>query len=145
MTKIYLDNCCFNRPFDSQSNVRVRLETEAKINIQERVQNGMLELVWSYILDFENDANPFEERAEAISKWREYARSDIEESDDVLMVARRVIRKGLRDKDSLHIACDVAAGCDYFLTTDDQIIRKMSGFKGIRVLNPADFVIGEMS
>lgn len=27
--KIYLDNCCLNRPFDDQSNLRVRLESEA--------------------------------------------------------------------------------------------------------------------
>jgi len=25
--KLYLDNCCFNRPFDDQSQLRVRLET----------------------------------------------------------------------------------------------------------------------
>jgi len=58
--RIYLDNCCFNRPFDSQSQVRVRLETEAKLRIQERVVSGELELAWSYILDYENAANPFE-------------------------------------------------------------------------------------
>jgi len=28
--KVYLDNCCFNRPFDDQSSPVVRLETEAK-------------------------------------------------------------------------------------------------------------------
>jgi hypothetical protein len=27
--RLYLDNCCFNRPFDNQSIVRNRLETEA--------------------------------------------------------------------------------------------------------------------
>lgn len=27
--KIYPDNCCLNRPFDDQSNLRVRLESEA--------------------------------------------------------------------------------------------------------------------
>jgi hypothetical protein len=29
--KIYLDNCCFNRPFDDQSHLRIRLEAEAKL------------------------------------------------------------------------------------------------------------------
>ena len=59
---IYLDNCCFNRPFDDQSQVRVLLETEAKLVVQERIRSGELQLVWSYIMDFENDANPFEAR-----------------------------------------------------------------------------------
>ncbi|MFN0197095.1 MAG: PIN domain protein, partial [Planctomycetaceae bacterium] len=33
--RIYLDNCCFNRPFDDQRQIRVRLETEAKLCIQQ--------------------------------------------------------------------------------------------------------------
>lgn len=32
--RVYLDNCCFNRSFDEQTQLRVRLETEAKLRIQ---------------------------------------------------------------------------------------------------------------
>ena len=35
--KVYLDNCCFNRPFDGQDAIRVRLESEAKLEIQEMI------------------------------------------------------------------------------------------------------------
>lgn len=31
--RVYMDNCCFNRPFDDQTQTRVRLETEAKLEI----------------------------------------------------------------------------------------------------------------
>jgi len=31
---ICLDNCCHNRPFDEQVQVRVRLETIAKLTVQ---------------------------------------------------------------------------------------------------------------
>ena len=65
--RIYLDNCCFNRPFDDQRQVRIRLEAEAKLLIQESVFDGNLELAWSYILDYENSANPFQERKRAIA------------------------------------------------------------------------------
>ena len=65
--RVYLDNCCWNRPFDDQAQVRVRLETEAKLEIQRRIKEGEIELAWSYILDYENQANPFEERREAIA------------------------------------------------------------------------------
>ncbi len=60
--KIYLDNCCFNRPFDGQSQLRILLELEAKLRIQENIRSGSFELVWSYILDYENSQNPFRER-----------------------------------------------------------------------------------
>ena len=55
---IYLDLCCFNRPWDDQSASRVRLETEAKLLLQERIRNGLTSLVWSYALTYENDFNP---------------------------------------------------------------------------------------
>ena len=32
--KIYLDNCCYNRPYDDQSEPRVYLESQAKMLIQ---------------------------------------------------------------------------------------------------------------
>ena len=35
--KICLDNCCFNRPFDDQKQLRINLETEAKLKIQEDI------------------------------------------------------------------------------------------------------------
>ena len=34
--RIYLDNCCYNRPYDDQSQIRVSLETQAKLYTQER-------------------------------------------------------------------------------------------------------------
>ena len=31
--RVYLDNCCYNRPFDDQSQVKVRLETISKMQM----------------------------------------------------------------------------------------------------------------
>jgi hypothetical protein len=85
--KIYLDNCCFNRPFDDQSQIRIRLETEAKLEIQEEIQKGHVELIWSYILDYENSRNPFQERKDRINGWKKYATVDIQESHDLIVIA----------------------------------------------------------
>jgi predicted nucleic acid-binding protein len=49
---IYLDLCCFNRPWDDQSSARVRMETEAKLLLQERVRSKQTALVWSYVLSY---------------------------------------------------------------------------------------------
>lgn len=38
--RLYLDLCCFNRPYDDQTQTRIRLETEAKILIQENVKRS---------------------------------------------------------------------------------------------------------
>ncbi len=52
--KIYLDNCCFNRPYDDQSQVRISLETQAKLYIQNLIKEDKLKLVSSYMLWYEN-------------------------------------------------------------------------------------------
>lgn len=57
--KIYLDNCCYNRPYDDQLQMRIHLDTEAKLHIQDMVKNNELELVTSYMLDYENAKNRF--------------------------------------------------------------------------------------
>jgi len=69
--KIYLDNCCFNRPFDDQSQLKIRLESEAKMAIQEGIRSGAYLLVWSYVMDYENHKNPFSERREQIGFFKE--------------------------------------------------------------------------
>ncbi len=78
--RIYLDNCTFNRPFDNQSDIRIRIETEAKLYIQEKIKASHLELIWSYILDFENEQNPFNERKISIANWKKFVLADIEET-----------------------------------------------------------------
>jgi predicted nucleic acid-binding protein len=138
--RIYLDNCCFNRPFDNQSSIRVKLETDAKLFVQLKIKEGKIDLVWSYILDFENGANPFSERKSTIDKWRRLSDTDIVENMDILSKADELAKNGLKPKDALHIACAVDAKCDYFLTTDDQLLKKMANNSDIPVLNPTDFI-----
>lgn len=44
-----MDNCCFNRPFDDQGRIRIRLEAEAKLFIQKKVISNDLEIMrWNY-------------------------------------------------------------------------------------------------
>jgi hypothetical protein len=47
--RLYLDNCSFNRPFDEQSQLKIKLETEAKQFIQKQIISGIYELVWFYV------------------------------------------------------------------------------------------------
>ena len=138
--RVYLDNCCLNRPFDDQRQTRVRLEAEAKLCIQEHIHSGELELVWSYMLDFENAANPFEERRTTISGWRQYATRDVEETPLILQNANRLAGMGLKAKDALHIACAIAGACPYFVTTDADILKRRQDVHDITRIDPTAFV-----
>lgn len=138
--RIYLDNCCFNRPFDDQSKIRIMLEAEAKLKVQDDILEKKFELVWSYILEAENMANPFEERRNAIVDWREQAIMKVTENHTILNQAKNLNKIGLRSKDALHISCAIFAGCSYFLTTDDKILNKNDKIEGIMVVDPIAFI-----
>lgn len=138
--RIYLDNCCFNRPYDDQSQLRIQLETEAKLRIQENIRFDIYTLIWSYILDYENNKNVFRERKEQIEQWRKYAKIDIEEDVELLNFATRICRHGIKNMDSLHIACAVEAKAEYFITTDDGILKKSKLVKNVRIVDPIGFI-----
>ena len=38
--RVYLDNCCYNRPFDNQNQQRVKEETEVIFSIINSTRNG---------------------------------------------------------------------------------------------------------
>ncbi len=139
--RIYLDNCCFNRPYDDQDTLTVRMETEAKLQLQRMVKSGSLNLSWSYVLDFENAANPFEERKSEIQRWRSLADICVEETPSILDTMRDAVAHGLRPLDALHVACAVEMQCEVFLTVDKGILRKAALFKRIRILNPIDLAM----
>jgi len=136
--RIYLDNCCFNRPYDDQTYLLVQLETEAKLFVQKGILLQMFELVWSYILDYENSANPYQNRKSAISKWKNLAVLDINASDSVVNCGKEIMQQAIKKKDALHIACAIEAKCDYFLTTDKRLLN--ASFNEIEVINPIDFI-----
>ena len=138
--RVYLDNCCYNRPFDDQNQIRIHLEAQAKLYVQSQIKDGKIELVWSYILDYENAFNPFEERKNIIEKWKSKAMLDIEENEHILQYAKELVSLGLKSKDALHVACAIEGKCDYFLTTDDKVLNKLKNYNKIEVVNPINVI-----
>ncbi len=138
--KIYLDICSFNRPYDNQLQIRIKVEAESKLYIQELVKKEKLELVWSYILDYENSENPYKERRESIEGWKELCNLDIDANDQILASVAVLEKSGIKTKDAIHLSCAIEAKCDYFITTDDKLIKKTSKLTKIKVVSPIDFL-----
>jgi hypothetical protein len=67
--KLYLDNCCLNRPFDDQSQLPIRLETAAKLFIQSLVKYGDIVLVSSFVLYSEIEDTPSEYKKNSILRF----------------------------------------------------------------------------
>jgi len=137
--KIYLDVCCFNRPYDDQTQLRIELETKAKLHIQQQIVEDKLSLVSSVILEFENENNPYPLRKLAISDFLRHAKEVIEENDSVVILAKEINATGVKPKDASHVACAIQAGCDYFLSTDDRLLKFRDS--RIQIMNPVDFIV----
>ena len=136
--RIYLDICTFNRPFDDQNQLKIKLETEAKLFIQQGIMTGSYELVWSYILEYENNLNQFDDRRNAIYDWKKIAKIHCIENDKIIEYAEKLAKLNIRTKDALHIACSVYSYSDYLITTDKQLYNLQ--LDDIRIINPLNFL-----
>ncbi|MHC6203238.1 type II toxin-antitoxin system VapC family toxin [Breznakiellaceae bacterium SP9] len=141
--KIYLDNCCYNRPFDDLEQMAIKAETDSKLFIQMLITFGTIELVYSYILLHEleqirlEDADKKENILSFINSIadRKYVGSDLETK--VLEIGRGIMRTGVKYADAAHVACAILAKCDYFITTDKRLLKYQTD--NIKLINPIDF------
>jgi len=135
---VYLDNCAYNRPFDDQDDIRIRLETEAKLFIQEQIKDNRIDLVWSSVNDYENNDNPSLEKQERIAAWKSVAVRQCVLNEVILKKALELQSLDLRAKDALHIASAIYSACNFFITTDKKILNKK--VDGVAMVNPLVFV-----
>lgn len=136
-----MDNCCYNRPYDDQSQIRIHLETEAKLYIQDMIKEGQVKLVTSYMLEYENSKNKFSHKREAIATFMEENESyyiGIEHSKEANLIANLIKNTGVKSADALHVACSIIAKSDYFITTDDRLLRYQSD--KIQIVTPGEFI-----
>ena len=141
MTRVYLDNCCYNRPYDDQSQLRISLESQAKLHVQEMIRENKLELAASYMLSFENSRNRFEIKRKAIEQFLEENTSvyvDETRQGEVEPLAQEINATGVKSADSIHAACAIIAQCDYLLTTDDRLLKYKTD--RIQIVDPTEFI-----
>ena len=140
--RVYLDNCCYNRPYDDQFQLKVAMETQAKLEIQQQIRDKKLELAASYILEAENAANPFEVKRRDIQAFIDtYAKVFVGDNKDkdVRKMASEIMKSGVKLMDACHIACAILADCDIFFSTDKRLLKYQTD--AIRIMNPGTFII----
>lgn len=138
---VYLDNCCFNRPFDDQSSLRIALESQAKLYIQAMIVRGDIQLATSYMSIYENGQNPFEDRRNATTNFvNTYSAIHIsaEMASTIQRKAESIMRTGVKTKDAYHLACAFEAECTHFISTDDRLLKYKT--PKLLLMNPVDFI-----
>lgn len=122
--RVYLDVCALCRPFDDQSQIRIRLETEAVQLILSHVRAGKLSLIVSPVHDAEIAA--IDDPAERIHLQVMLQRIGLRLALDLPRARQRaevLVQQGLGPADAAHLACAEQAGAD-FVTCDDRLLRQ---------------------
>ncbi len=139
--RVYLDMCCYNRPYDDQTQLRISLETQAKLQIQKEIKKGKHELVSSYVVEFEKNHNPFIGRKESITDFLIKNASIFISEDNkeaIESIAENIKDTGVKEKDALHVACAIYGECDAFISTDKRLLKYETD--KLRMLNLLDFI-----
>jgi predicted nucleic acid-binding protein len=138
---VYLDICCFKRPFDDGSSDRIRREAEAVAAVLDAAQAGRFQFVRSPAHDVENNQNPREDRRLATRLWLEAASLQVRLTTETENRARALAALGFHPLDALHLAFAEQANARWFLTTDDRLIQRARSHHSqlrVEVLSPGD-------
>ena len=106
------------------------------------MREGSIDYVWSSVLDFEIKKSRFVDRTARILPWKHGASADVKVDEGIRLRARDFEAAGVKPIDALHVACAEAAACDWFFTTDKDLLKKAHGLSPMRIANPIDFIQG---
>lgn len=140
MTKIYLDTCSIQRPLDTLSQTRLRLEAEAILGVLAQVNTGNVELISSTVLELETRRNPLPIRREHGEQILAQATSIVIVDEQIEQRSRHFVQMGVKIMDALHLAAAEAARADYFCTCDDRFLRRAKTIAELqtRIVSPLE-------
>ena len=146
MLKLYLDNCCYNRPFDDLEQEKINLEANAIENIFRKHINKEVEIYKSMAIDFEiSRIKSDNKRRQVEDLYDAMELTEIDYSDEIKKRAIELRQYNIKDMDSLHLSFAENKNADYFITTDRLLINasKRANLK-IKVINPIEFIMEVM-
>ena len=129
--RIYLDNCCLQRPLDDQTQPRIRVETEAVFAVLATVQGGEQSLLSSEALEYEVSRIPDEARRKDVLEVLALASERLQLTNISEALALTLEQKGMRAMDAIHLALASTAKADFFCTCEDRLFRKAKTISGL--------------
>lgn len=138
---LYLDCCCYNRPYDDMSQLRINYEAEVVLAILELAYAKKIKVCGSEILLLE-----IMKMKDAVKRARVRLLYTIAEGSIRLTGVVEKTAEDIRSKsniklfDSLHLATAVQAGIGYFITTDDKFLKQAARLNlEIQIMSPGEW------
>lgn len=143
MSLIYRDYNCFQRGFDDQDQVKIRMEALACEEIFLKAEKKKIKLVWSFMHEDENSLCPFLERkleAQRLSYLCEEVVAPNEKIKEMALDYQR--RANLSSKDALHLACASFIDSNCFITCDEALAKRAKRLGlALTIMNPVEYVM----
>jgi predicted nucleic acid-binding protein len=98
-------------------------------------------LYYSFESLYEINDNPHNENKKSILDFIcGYADYYVDETHitEISALADEIMQTGIKKKDAVHLACAIYAKCDYFITTDKQVLKHKTD--KIQIIDPVEFV-----
>lgn len=146
MLKIYLDNCCYNRPFDDRSNIKNYLEREAVLIIMQLAFDNHVIIIGSDIIQKEMAMiSNLEKRKNVETLYHELAAKEIKVNEEIIRRAETIMAHStIKAFDSLHFA-SAETEADILLTTDKKFLKSAGRMETkLKISNPIDFLMEVM-
>ena len=139
---MYLDICALKRPFDDQTQPRIRFEADAVLELLSASPERVT-FVHGAAHDLENAQNPLVWRADRVAAWLASRPRSEAKVDDLAPRIRELIMLGFRNFDAFHVACAELDNADVFATTDDRLLAlggRHAGVLGVRIVDVVTLV-----
>lgn len=143
-----MDVCCFNRPFDDWSQLRIRLEAEAILTIINYFHTEEWLLIGSIALDSEIEQTPDLEKKQKVKDLLTLAKTKISLTEVIKTRTKTLVKLGFKSFDALHLAYAESGTVDVFLTTDDRLLNKATFNQAILkvpVKNPISWLMEQLN
>ena len=141
MIKIYLDNCCYSRPFDSNVNEEIEKEIKAIEKIMKTYLKKEIKIYKSKIIDFEITKMPIgNKRRQVEDLYDALELKEIKYSYKIEDIIKKLKENNISNMDAYHIAYAEKENIEYFMTVDKILINKAKKIKTkVRVISPIEF------
>jgi predicted nucleic acid-binding protein len=145
--KLYLDTCCYSRPYDDQVQEKIHMESEAVLVIINRSRQNKDKIVGSLALDFEiEQISDIEKREKLKYFYEQTIINKFEYTDDVYNRVKELSENtNLKTLDRFHLSFTENYDVDILLTTDDRFEKACAKISSkVRVINPLKYLMEVM-
>lgn len=138
---LYLDCCCYNRPYDDMSQPRINYEAEMILSILDLAYNKRIKVCGSELLLLEILKMKDVVKRTRVRRLYSMAEGNILLDKRIEETAEEIRSKSsIKLFDSLHLAAAEVNGIDYFITTDDRFLKQAVRLNlRIQIMSPGEW------